>query len=42
MSDNQKDTYDVIVVGGGLAGISAAKTLYLNGVKDVLVLEGLQ
>lgn len=35
-----KKEYDVIVIGAGLAGISAAKTLYLNGVKDVLILEG--
>ena len=41
-SDEMSDqtVYDVIVIGAGLAGISAAKTLYLNGVKNVLVLEG--
>ena len=35
-----KREYDVIVIGAGLAGISAARTLFVNGIKDVLVLEG--
>ncbi|KAK7025920.1 hypothetical protein SK128_005418 [Halocaridina rubra] len=30
---------EVIIVGGGVAGLNAAKTLLRNGVKDVLVLE---
>ena len=32
--------YDTIIIGAGLAGISAARTLYLNGIKNILVLEG--
>lgn len=33
-------SYDTIIIGAGLAGISAARTLIQNGVQDVLVLEG--
>jgi cation diffusion facilitator CzcD-associated flavoprotein CzcO len=36
----EKTNYDTIVIGAGLAGISAARTLIQNGVKDVLILEG--
>lgn len=32
-------SYDTIIIGAGLAGISAARTLIQNGVQDVLVLE---
>lgn len=38
----EKLSYDTIIIGAGLAGISAARTLIQNGVKDVLVLEGNQ
>ncbi len=36
----EKTSYDTIIIGAGLAGISAARTLIQNGVKDILVLEG--
>jgi cation diffusion facilitator CzcD-associated flavoprotein CzcO len=36
----EKTSYDTIIIGAGLAGISAARTLIQNGVKDVLILEG--
>lgn len=32
--------YDTIIIGAGLAGVSAARTLYQNGNKNILVLEG--
>ena len=31
---------DVLIMGAGMAGISAAKTLYDNGVRNFLILEG--
>ena len=34
-------TYDTIIIGAGLAGISAARTLLQNNVKDILILEGI-
>ena len=34
-----KNTYDVIVIGGGSAGLAAAISAYDNGVKDVLIVE---
>ena len=36
----EKTSYDTIIIGAGLAGISAARTLIQNGVKDILILEG--
>ena len=36
----EKTFYDTVIIGAGLAGISAARTLIQNGVKDVLILEG--
>jgi phytoene dehydrogenase-like protein len=38
MSSNN---YDVIIIGGGCAGLKAAETLYSNGVKNILLLEAL-
>ena len=32
-------TYDLVVIGGGAAGLAAALKAYENGVKDVLILE---
>ncbi|MBR3228286.1 MAG: NAD(P)/FAD-dependent oxidoreductase [Erysipelotrichaceae bacterium] len=34
-----KDHYDVIIIGGALAGMSAALQLQSKGVKDILILE---
>lgn len=34
-------SYDTIIIGAGLAGISAARTLLQNNVKDILILEGI-
>lgn len=36
----EKLTYDTIIIGAGLAGVSAARTLLQNNIKDVLILEG--
>ncbi|WP_406688061.1 NAD(P)-binding protein, partial [Rossellomorea vietnamensis] len=33
------ETYEVIIIGGGLSGIMAARTLMENGVKDILIVE---
>lgn len=34
-----KDHYDVIIIGGALAGMSAALQLQAKGIKDILILE---
>lgn len=39
MNGPRKDSYDVIVVGGGVSGLSAAAALERLGVENVLVLE---
>lgn len=36
---SKTDTYDVLVVGGGIAGLSAATTLRKNGIEKILILE---
>ena len=32
-------TYDIVIIGGGSAGIAAAISAYNNGIKDILLLE---
>ena len=34
-----KQTYDIVIIGGGPAGLAAAVAAYDSGVKDILVLE---
>ena len=34
-----KKDYDVIIVGGGSAGLAAAISAYDNGIKNILILE---
>ncbi len=36
---NENDLLDVIVVGAGVAGLKCASKLYVNGIRNVLVLE---
>lgn len=39
MSKFYKDHYDVVIIGGGLAGMAAALQMQDKGVKDILILE---
>ena len=34
------EEYDVIILGAGLAGVSAARTLVSEGITDFIILEG--
>ena len=34
-----KDHYDVVIIGGALAGLSAALQLQQKGISDILILE---
>eukprot|EP01084_Bolivina_argentea_P123680 219176_1 len=34
-----KDVYDVIILGAGMTGISAATELYANGIENILIIE---
>lgn len=34
------ESHMVIIIGAGISGLAAAKTLIERGIKDVLVLEG--
>ena len=36
---NEKHIYDMIIIGGGPAGMSAAVEAYNNGIRDILILE---
>lgn len=36
----ENNIYDTIIIGAGMAGVSAARTLYQNGIKNILILEG--
>jgi monoamine oxidase len=34
-----KHKYDVVIIGSGVAGCEAARKLYDNGIKNILILE---
>lgn len=38
-SKNKENYYKVIIIGAGIAGLSAANHLISNGIKDVRILE---
>jgi len=40
IADNSIEKYDVIIVGAGMAGLGAARTLYQAGLKSFIILEG--
>ena len=37
--EQMKNKYDIVIIGGGPAGLAAAISAYDNGVKDVLIIE---
>lgn len=39
MEDSMKEYYDIIIIGGGPAGLAAAVSAWDAGVKDILILE---
>lgn len=39
MESRNKNRYRVIIVGAGMAGISAAQHLVKNGITDIAILE---